>query len=380
MSNMKKILFLLLTSLALNLFGATKITVTIKNPSKQLRSKEIVELDLKKIREKLMLTKNDEFSITTSSSKQIAYQIASSNGVKDAVVIFPITIKPNARVVLTIRKGKTIAATPKVYGRLIPERKDDFAWENDRIAFRAYGPALQATGEISNGIDVWAKRTENLVINKWYSDDLSGIQSYHTDHGEGLDMYKVGPTLGTGATAPLLNDKLWFGKNFISSEVLDNGPYRVCFKLSYAPFIVGNKEVIETRIITLDAGNQLNKVSLLYDFADDLLSVGTGIVMRNLSGEKTTIAPNKKYFLHAEPADSVNGTLYEAVVSVKPFQKVEMKYGHIIGTSEVAPNRNYTYYTGAGWNKWGFSSFNDWKKYVEQFLQKIEKPLLIEIN
>ena len=42
----------------------------------------------------------------------------------------------------------------KVFGRHVPERKDDFAWENDRIAFRMYGPALEADGEISSGIDV----------------------------------------------------------------------------------------------------------------------------------------------------------------------------------------------------------------------------------
>ena len=44
------------------------------------------------------------------------------------------------------------------YGTFMPQRKDDFAWENDRIAFRVYGPSLERTGEISSGIDVWCKR------------------------------------------------------------------------------------------------------------------------------------------------------------------------------------------------------------------------------
>ena len=65
-----------------------------------------------------------------------------------------------------------------------------------------YGPALKATGEISNGMDFWAKRIEGL-IDKWYENDLSGVASYHTDHGEGLDYYKVGRTLGLGMTAPV---------------------------------------------------------------------------------------------------------------------------------------------------------------------------------
>ena len=34
--------------------------------------------------------------------------------------------------------------TPRAYARLVPERKDDLAWENDKVAFRVYGPALRS--------------------------------------------------------------------------------------------------------------------------------------------------------------------------------------------------------------------------------------------
>ena len=46
---------------------------------------------------------------------------------------------------------------PRVHVRFVPERKDDFAWENDLIAFRAYGPALRYFPEDS-GFDAWPKR------------------------------------------------------------------------------------------------------------------------------------------------------------------------------------------------------------------------------
>ena len=77
------------------------------------------------------------------------------------------------------------------YAAFMPQRKDDIAWENERIAFRVYGPALEATGEISSGLDIWVKRTRKPIIEKWYY-----AAEYHKDHGEGLDMYKVGPTRG----------------------------------------------------------------------------------------------------------------------------------------------------------------------------------------
>ena len=37
--------------------------------------------------------------------------------------------------------GTVALAQEEARGRFVPERRDDFAWENDRIAFRVYGPA-----------------------------------------------------------------------------------------------------------------------------------------------------------------------------------------------------------------------------------------------
>ena len=108
---------------------------------------------------------------------------------------------------------KTIAC-----GKQYPERVDDIAWENDRIAFRTYGPALQATGEKAYGCDIWVKCVSEPIVDMRYKTELdpetrakiaelrktdpkaaqqlSESVSYHIDHGNGLDYYKVGPTLG----------------------------------------------------------------------------------------------------------------------------------------------------------------------------------------
>src|SRR5581483_6079764 len=80
----------------------------------------------------------------------------------------------------------------KAYGRFVRERFDDFAWENDRIAHRMYGKALETwQGEplTSSAVDVWVKRVPQLVINGWYM-----LDNYHSDHGEGADFYPAGDT------------------------------------------------------------------------------------------------------------------------------------------------------------------------------------------
>ena len=51
-------------------------------------------------------------------------------------------------------------------GRFVRERNDDFAWENDLVAHRVYGPALETAKKeplVSSGIDVWVKRTHRFM-------------------------------------------------------------------------------------------------------------------------------------------------------------------------------------------------------------------------
>src|SRR3546814_5346770 len=111
---------------------------------------------------------------------------------------------------------------------------DDFAWENDKIAFRMYGKALEGTAGDAHGIDVWVKRTSELVINKWYK---SG--DYHKDHGDGMDYYSVGMTLGAGDIVPFTGDTLWFPNHYRGYQVLDNGPLRSTFRLDFEQWNAG---------------------------------------------------------------------------------------------------------------------------------------------
>src|SRR5690606_36482298 len=130
--------------------------------------------------------------------------------------------------------------------RYVPERMDDFAWENDRIAFRVYGPALEGTPGDADGMDVWVKRTDSLIIDTWYA---SG--DYHRDHGQGLDYYSVGHTLGAGDAAPVIDDSVIFPRHYSRYEILDNGPLRTTFVLYYAPWQVQHRMVRASKTIQL---------------------------------------------------------------------------------------------------------------------------------
>ena len=187
---------------------------------------------------------------------------------------------------LAAKESRTFAVTagerrvPKpsefrAYGRFVRERRDDFAWENDLVAHRMYGAALETWAQeplTSSAIDVWVKKTPRLIINDWYM-----VDDYHRDTGEGADFYSAGTTRGCGGSGVWLNDTLSVSKNFRGSRVLANGPIRVMFELSYEPWAVGGAEVAETKRIALDAGHYLNHIESTYRPWPAQARVGIGI-------------------------------------------------------------------------------------------------------
>lgn len=358
------------------------VTVAVTNPSSFDRQHEMVEIPWKNIYQELALRDNEKIVVTDGSGQQVSYQIIAEGTGKKLKLIFLADVMASQEAVYSIKKGEPAAFSPLVYGRFVPERKDDFAWENNRVAFRVYGPALEATGEISNGMDFWVKRTDSLVIDKWYKNDLAGIASYHEDHGEGLDMYKVGRTLGLGMTAPYVNDTLCLGRNFTDYEILDEGPLRISFRLKYKPYDAGGKEVVETRIISLDAYSHLNQVQNIFttDSTVSEMQVATGIVMAQDKREEMFMDTKNGIMAYKEPEDSVNGTVYTGVINPKGFSSINVSQGHLLGINDYKPGTPYVYYAGGGWSKFGFDRFEDWIAYLKLQRNKMDEPLKIEIQ
>lgn len=381
----RRLLFLLLTAILVGCSTSKKeLTLQISNPGSTDRENEMVEVAWHDLQQHLSLTENQTIVVTGSSGAQIPYQLVTNGSDSVEKLIFPVTLAAGASGTYRIATGEPDAFQPLVYGRLVPERKDDFAWENNCTAFRVYGPALKATGEISNGMDFWAKKTDSLIIDKWYKNDLSGIASYHVDHGEGVDFYKVGRTLGLGMTAPVDHDTLCLGHNFVTAEILDNGPLRITFKLTYKPYMAGLHQITETRIISLDAYSLFNKVTNIFETDTTLLTVATGIVMPEENPEanaaSTTFGDNTGIIAYETPTNEVNGTIYTAAIHPEGFGIIKVSNGHYLGLNSYLPGNKYSYYAGGGWSKAGFDSFDEWKSFVKEAKANIDLPLIVEIH
>ncbi len=263
----------------------------------------------------------------------------------------------------------------EVYSKFVPERMDDFAWENDKIAFRMYGPALQATGEISNGIDIWVKSTNKLILDKRYAGE-----DYHTDHGEGLDYYKVGPTLGAGGSALWENSQLNNSNNFVDWKILKNGPKITAFELKYEPRKYKNTQVTEIKTITLTAGSNLNKVEVNYQVKDNSISIQNVIGIVKHKGEdegQFSIDADKGIISYWEPTDKKHGnTAVGVIVDPDLIKEVFESEDQYLILLRETNSKSFSYYTGAAWSKnIEFPNYKAWKNYLEKFHQVNVLPI-----
>ncbi|MDR3704697.1 MAG: DUF4861 family protein [Paludibacteraceae bacterium] len=372
--------FILVLCTVLGLVSCSKaVEITVYNKLPFSRNNEMVEFCLCSLEHKLSMKEGDKIIILDKDNKKVPYQILSDT----KTVIFPVSVAAKDSVKYRVLIGKPDSVAPKTFGRKVPERKDDFAWESDRIAFRMYGPAL-APENPSDGVDVWLKRTEDLVVNRFYKDDLEKGIHYHIDHGQGLDCYKVAHTLGAGGIAPYVDKTLWVGNHYNKAEVIENGPLRTVFKLTYDTVRVGKKTVKETLLVSIDAGSQLNKATVVYEGEGRAsMPVAAGIFLHDSIGV-IKLAKDRFYIGYAEKATSdagvPSGRSYVGVVIPTKINEAKQEGKHIIAVADYKSDRPFEYYFGAGWSKWGFASDQDWFNYLDQFAQKLRSPLEVYVR
>lgn len=154
--------------------------------------------------------------------------------------------------------AQTSDRKPAAWARVVPERKDDLAWENDFGAYRLYGPPLaNSAGQENSGIDVWFKRVPYPVMDRWYADDLAGRRSYHDPKGsDGYDGFKVGPTRGGGGTALWENGAMVLSGVYRTAKIVSGGPREAKFVVTYEYATPGGA-VTETKTITSKVGEPL---------------------------------------------------------------------------------------------------------------------------
>lgn len=326
-----------------------------------------------------------------TGSEVVSQQIdTNGDGVLDAVLFQP-EIAANSEKsydVVAVKKKVETESVPACYSRFVPERTDDYAWENNRVAFRTYGPTAQKMvedgikgGTLSSGIDAWLKRVDYPIIDKWYHKELETDGSYHEDTGEGLDNFHVGISRGVGGIAKKVNTTYYISRNFTAWKTLYNGPLRTSFVLTYANWDAAGNMISEEKRISLDYGSNLSKFEVMLKGTD---TISAGLTLHEKDGIATT-DEERGWISYWEPHDdSELGTGIvvpeKAMVGFENYDTTKNDESNLyadIATIEGTA----TYYAGFGWKKSGqFKDKEAWNAYLTRFSECLNNPLVIEIE
>ena len=364
---------------------AGKAVLTFSNESHQQRQ-EVVEVDYQAVCKQLGISTDEQVVIENAAGQEVPYQKT-----YDGKLLLYVSLHPNGKAVYTLSKGKPTVFKSFVQGRMYPIRKDDLAWENDLGIYRVYGPALQKTSERSYGTDVWVKNTPDLVLEDRYQKDYRGnimedslrkagqkvaldeidrSTSFHLDHGNGMDAYGVGPSLGCGAPALLKDGKLVFPYCYETCQIHDNGPLRFTVELTYGTSADG---ITEHRIISLDRGSHFNRMTVWYDGLKKPTTLATGVVLHG----NDHLVLGKNYVQYADPTDNPKlhqSQVYVAVLFPDGVSKTCMLEGelnHAIGIVDNYQGAPYTYYFGSAWSRYDIRSQAQWQLTIDEFMSRI---------
>jgi hypothetical protein len=278
---------------------------------------------------------------------------------------------------------------PKAFARYVPERLDDFAWENDVIGHRTYGPALAAPAPAgsgkevleSSGLDIWFKRVDYPIVDRWYN---KGHDHYHKDEGEGMDMYNVGRSRGAGGTGVWDGTRLYTSGNYARWKVLANGPVRAVFELAYDAWDAAGTKVTEVKRFTVDAGHQLDRIDSTFTFAGpSALTVAVGL-NKTPSDKKQAprvalIRDDADHALLQWVEQTTNGAFGTAVIVPAASGHAEDALNDLV-LARVESGKPLHYWVGAAWDRAGrITSKAAWQAYVAAEAQRIAHPVHVAL-
>ena len=397
-------LAVLLSLLAVIAHGGERLVLTVTHDLAIARPSETITVPWAEVAQALPGALLQKLVVKDGSGASLAYQVTnvapqakdpSGAGIAYGELIFQHDFAAGEKsATFTVERSETVAPVfpTKAFARYVPERLDDFAWENDKIGHCTYGPALAAPDAekrgkevlVTSGLDVWCKRVSYPIVDRWYN---KGHDHYHKDEGEGMDMYQVGPSRGCGGTGVWDGKALHVGRNYQSWKILANGPIRSVFELTYDTWMANGTIVSEVKRFTVDAGHNLDQIESTFTVAAGPKEILVGIGLNKTPADKGQEA---QIALTPNPADGsttqwivqkTNGALGTAVIVPAGFQGFAEDERNQLLLAKAVSGQPLRYFAGAGWSKAGeFTTQESWNAHVAAFAARLKSPLHVTLT
>ncbi|MDP2039008.1 MAG: DUF4861 family protein [Ignavibacteria bacterium] len=404
----------LLFVIALILVGTSSaqekaFSIKIKNPIAKERTDAVVSISSKKI-----IASHSDFDLSAFSiydgAKEIAYQIEKHKLSGDTIVValnlkasevkeikFVLGKKPSVfanRTYAEIAMKKNLQHDGKKFRGTkftnvnkvkVPAIHTDHdalfkyegpGWESEKVGYRFYLDWRNAT-------DIWGKKSNALVLANVGVTDSLGLNedSYHTMQDWGMDIFKVGTSLGIGALGMFAEGKV----NMVSKtdSVLCRVSKIGCIKseiaTNYFGWLIGDRKYnVESRF-SITAGSRLTKHFVKIDGEPENLVTGlakyAGTNLSKLNPE------NGWGYLALYGKQSLSGDKLGIAIFFKKKDLVELTEDAVSQIVKLKPTKGkLEYYFCAAWEQepGGIKTQEEFDKYLASVVEELNNPLTIE--
>ncbi|MGZ5245701.1 MAG: DUF4861 domain-containing protein [Flavitalea sp.] len=260
------------------------------------------------------------------------------------------------------------------------------AWENDKVGFRLYF-------DVRNGKDIWGKLTGKMIL----QDVGTGKgNSYHELNDWGMDLLKVGNSLGAGSLAiqtKKVNARdtlVRVGGNNMGSQsytMIANGPVRAIFLMKYENWnMLGDGNLVNIEeTVSISAGQYYYQSEVTVSGIKKKYCVVTGIVNLKSKEVEKFNKPSRGIYTFDKQSEN-NDQMGMAIITLPEY--FESSSDESVNTGDInktyavkfSPRKNPVYRFYANWEKSDerFNSLSSYQQYISREGERMAIPLKIK--
>jgi Domain of unknown function (DUF4861) len=247
-------------------------------------------------------------------------------------------------------------------------------WESDKVGYRFYLDQRNAT-------DVFGKVTREMILEKV---GLDGFDSYHEMQPWGMDVMKVGKSLGIGSIASFVNgEAIRVEKtDSVNCRIDENGDVYSSIVTKYYGWKVDDKKHDVNSHLSIHAGTRATVQTL--NVTNDIGNVATGIVK-----DKAAVLIKKNGdaqhfgYIATYGKQSLNADNLGLAVFFNPNDLIEITEDTNSHVIKLKPSRGkLTYYFLSAWEKEpdGIKDQQQFENYLEQIARELANPVKVVIS
>lgn len=250
-------------------------------------------------------------------------------------------------------------------------------WESEKVGYRYYLDWRNAT-------DIFGKKTDELILhNVGINDRVAKDDSYHEMQEWGMDIFKVGNTLGIGSIGMMNNDSIYMVSKTeqVICEIKHNGPILSEIITNYNGWKVGDNKYDLVSKLSIAAGSRITNTDLA--IYGDAKNITTGLAKYDGTDFLSSNGKDDWQYIALYGKQTLNNDKLGIVLFYKKSQLIEQSDNKLNYFVKLKPNNNNVNYAfAAAWEKElnGIKTKSEFVKYIDEAIIKLNNPLNIEIK